>query len=76
MYKLVHNGGTVLNLDSVKDVEGYIKSTIEPYKHLLPEKVMDRTFYSIRRGVKYYTRIVRYKYAARLYEELFIIDSV
>ena len=70
---VIHNGYDIQYFDNMNDVDKYIYTVLQNYKHLSPVKVIDRTIPGNKLSGNASIRIVRYRYNT-LYEEDFIID--
>lgn len=65
-FRIVHNGYKIEYANSMEEVEKYMTSVLDKYRHLHPTKIFDRT-------INKKVRIVRFRYET-MYEEDFIID--
>ena len=70
--RIIHNGYNIKYVQTLEEVETYIQSILEKYKHLNPKKICDKVIGKNDKR-REYTKLVRYVYTT-LYEEDFIIE--
>ena len=71
--KVIHNGYNIKFLNNLDEVRQYIEEVLEPYKHLNPTLIMDRTVSGNNNTDGAKVRLIRYRYRT-LYEEDFILE--
>lgn len=70
--KIIHNGYKIKYVQTLEEVEVYIQSVLENYRHLNPKKICDKVIGKNDKR-REYTKLVRYVYNT-IYEEDFIIE--